>query len=340
MVSLVLDNYVHVKLQGLFVKLDLNIFNLLFFGFVRGNVGKSAALVVSCLFFLLVMLIVTEIFTNVNWDDKWQKSTVKNKTLHFPLKQNREATIIKFPKELILGPEQVQAIRSGTKRTVIFGEAGSGKTTVLPSILFMNAGNYVAAGNLRKVYFILPSQKAELRDSLQQFINENCRKEWVQIEDLEKISNIQFCSENFYLIDEFYGCCKAVDFPGWAKIWISSTSVDSNHASDPNIFPSYDEINIYYFTRLYRSAVMISKACAKIRRLIDQCNPNAESFTRYNFKLPRFISFGPSSQVCVYFVKTSEMTSDSVPKVTIPKIWPAGHFGRIGASSFREFWVW
>ena len=192
------------------------------------------------------MLIVTEIFSNINWDDKWQKSTVKHKTLHFPLKQNREATIIKFPKEIILGPEQVQAITSYTKHTIIFGEAGSGKTTVLLSILFMNTGNYVAAESLRKVYFIVPSQKIELRDYLRQFIDENCRKEWVQIEDLEKVSSIQFCSENIYLIDEFYGGCEVdVNFPGWAKIWLSSTSVDSNHAADPNIFPSYNEVNIY-----------------------------------------------------------------------------------------------
>ena len=43
---------------------------------------------------------------------------------------------VNFPKELVMGPEQIEAINSTTPVTYLIGEAGSGKTTVLLALLY------------------------------------------------------------------------------------------------------------------------------------------------------------------------------------------------------------
>ena len=136
--------------------------------------------------------------------------------------------------------------------------------------------------NLKKVHFLIPKAKSDLRGHVESFIARNCQEKWVLLGDYASIKSIPFCSDNIYLIDEVYVGSQddITELPVWAKLWISHTTVDSQEASKPIIFPMFDAIDakgqsvqstlssqrttqFFYFRNLYRSPLEISKAGTK-----------------------------------------------------------------------------
>ena len=129
---------------------------------------------------------------------------------------------------------------------------------------------------LKKVHFLIPETKTDLRRDVEFFVEKYCSQTWVQLGSYDIIKRLSFCSENIYLIDEFY--VKDLNFnvlPSWAKIWLVHTSFDSDRASDPIIYPA-TESEVFYFRRLYRSPPMISKVYAKLSRQLDQNSGDSE----------------------------------------------------------------
>ena len=174
---------------------------------------------------------VPEAFPPRDWDREY-RSGVNKKAVGYtskPTPVTEDGNLIEFPKELIFGVEQVAAINSNFQHTFLIGEAGSGKTIVLLALLYKYAGKHVRKKNLKKVHFLIPSSKQELRTNVESFIKRNCQKEWTYLGDYTSLWKYQFCSENIYLIDEFEG---EIENPGsllpvWSKLWISHTTVDS-----------------------------------------------------------------------------------------------------------------
>ena len=218
------------------------------------------------------------------WENEWQKGAGKDSVSYpKPTKQtprDKRGNVIKYPEELILGPEQIDAIKSIKNHNIIIGEAGSGKTTVLLAVLYKYAGKHVGGKQkvkkMRKVHFLIPETKTELRKYVGSFIDRNCKKTLVQLGNYDVIKKLSYCSENIYLIDEFY--VESLNFnvlPSWAKIWLVHTSFDSDRASDPIIYPA-TESEVFYFRRLYRSPPMISKVYAKLSRQLDQNSGDSE----------------------------------------------------------------
>ena len=177
---------------------------------------------------------VPETFPPRDWDKEYM-SGVNKKAVGYtskPTPVTEEGNLIKFPKELIIGAEQVAAINSKFQHTFLVGEAGSGKTIVLLAVLYKYTGKHVKKKNLKKVHFLIPSSKSELRAYVESFIERNCRQEWTYLGDYTNLWECQFCSENIYLIDEFEEIenCGYL-LPVWCKLWISHTTVDS---AEPN----------------------------------------------------------------------------------------------------------
>ena len=171
---------------------------------------------------------VPEVFPPRDWDKEY-RSGVNKKAVGYtskPTPVTEDGDLIKFPKELIFGVEQVAAINSNYQHTFLIGEAGSGKTIVLLAVLYKYTGKHVKKKNLKKVHLLIPSSKQELRTNVESFIERNCQKEWTNLNNYTVLTGYPFCSDNIYLIDEFEGEADFV-LPSYAKMWISHTTVDS-----------------------------------------------------------------------------------------------------------------
>ena len=89
-------------------------------------------------------------------------------------KKSKRPTDVKFPANLVLGPEQLEVINSNAQFNLLIGEAGSGKTTVLLAILFKHTGKHLKHRDLRNVIFIIPKQKVAFTKYVAGFIKKHC----------------------------------------------------------------------------------------------------------------------------------------------------------------------
>ena len=209
------------------------------------------------------------------WESKSEeRSRVSaGKAVGFTTEIKRKNRKLKFPTELIFGPEQLEVInnRSKVRIFLITGEAGCGKTTTLLAILFKYTGKHVAETRRRKVEFFIPQEKVYLRRDIRSFVERNCVSEWVKISPLNCLNTTLINTENVYLIDEFYGpepeLTKRLIFSK-GTFYIATISVESKHGMLQSGFSK--DIRIIYFRRLYRSTSGLSKICAKVRRLMDR----------------------------------------------------------------------
>ena len=192
----------------------------------------------------------------------WDKRTAMS-VLGLPSK-NRSKKIL-FPEELLLGPDQIKAINSEADATFIVGEAGTGKTLVLLAVLFKYTGKHVSEKKLRQVVFCIPKNKIQFRKDVDLFIKKYCQEDWVQFR--ETLDLFLSCSNNIYLVDEFYDSTdtKQLLLVSGAKMWVVSVSTSSDALFNPVFFGNVQTI---YLRKLYRSDPLISKLCAKISRLI------------------------------------------------------------------------
>ena len=194
----------------------------------------------------------------------WDKRTAMS-VLGLPSK-NRSKKVL-FPEELLLGPDQIKAINSKADATFIVGEAGTGKTLVLLAVLVKYTGKHVKEKNLRQVVFCIPKNKFRFREDVDHFIKKYCQEEWVQI--CETFDRSRSCSDNIYLVDEFYDSTdkKQFLFAFGTRMWVIVVSTSSEALFNPYIMGNVQTILL---RKLYRSDPLISKLCAKISRLDHQ----------------------------------------------------------------------
>ena len=106
--------------------------------------------------------------------DRWSDKHRKDAYIALKYQKPKNPTDVKFPTDLVLGPEQLEAINSDKEINLLIGEAGSGKTTVLLAILFKYTGKHLKYCDLRKVVFIIPESKIAFTEYVEGFIKENC----------------------------------------------------------------------------------------------------------------------------------------------------------------------
>ena len=173
----------------------------------------------------------------------------------------------RFPKTLVLGPEQLQAMNSNKRVVLLMGEAGSGKTTVLLAVIFKFTRKHLRFNNLRKIIFFIPTHKITFRKYIESFVRENCETEWVQIVTEKDENSIgPKCTDAIFLFDEIYdtdfitrnlnrGKIYAVVIPG------EKMSFKSNIFLIPR-----PDVQIFYFRKIYRTPANLSRCCAKLKR--------------------------------------------------------------------------
>ena len=181
------------------------------------------------------------------WSDKHRKDT------YIALKYQKP-TDVKFPTDLILGPEQLDAINSDANVNLLIGEAGSGKTTVLLAILFEFTGKHLKYCDLRKVIFIIPERKVAFTKYVEGFIKEYCIPDCVY---LHNFSNLPKDRTNCYY--------------EMLKVPKNNCLIDSVRGSFPNFSPQrfalqmhfekfqYDTTKMKFFYGFFHSIRIIDK---------------------------------------------------------------------------------
>ena len=127
--------------------------------------------------------------------DRWSEKDRNTAYFTLKYKNQKRPPGVKFPSDLVLGPEQLDAINSTEEVNFLIGEAGSGKTTVLLAVLFKHAGKHLKLGDLRKVVFIIPERKLAFTKYVRSFINEYCVPDCVY---LHNFSNVPLDRINCY----------------------------------------------------------------------------------------------------------------------------------------------
>ena len=177
--------------------------------------------------------------------------TAARESLGMPVEKKRsnKKEEVHFPEELVLGPEQIKAIKSTTRSTYLIGEAGSGKTTVVLALLYKFTGKHVNPKKLRKTIFSIPKSKTELKKDVERFIVKYCRTEWTELRDMELFENYGSCLDNIYLFEEMYGSRDA-RFPirPGRKMWLAYISTSSDNAADPKAF-GFNSSQVIYFSQ-------------------------------------------------------------------------------------------
>ena len=111
--------------------------------------------------------------------DRWSDKHRKEAYLSLKYQKQKKPTDVEFPANLVLGPEQLEAINSDAQINLLIGEAGSGKTTVLLAILFKHTGKHLQHRDLRNVVFIIPEEKVAFTKYVAVFIKKHCIPECV-----------------------------------------------------------------------------------------------------------------------------------------------------------------
>ena len=208
-----------------------------------------------------------------------------------------------FPIDLVLGPEQMQAIKSGKEKdkgqnsrkqkekrvVLIMGEAGTGKTTILLAILSKYTGRHLEGKNLKRTVFYIPSHKITFRNYIKFFIEKFCAGNWVTIIGESEEEKIGKSIDSIYLLDEVYDINIVRRNINRGKIY-AVLIVTGDMALRLQVF-SRPDVELVYCRKVYRSPTDIAKSCSKLKRLIDMKKCGTDLLQRRSFNYNDELSF-------------------------------------------------
>ena len=178
-----------------------------------------------------------------------------------------------FPEFLVLGPEQLKVIQEikHHDRCVFLGEAGCGKTFILIYLLYQNTSKHLRENECKKVVFVIPKGKTEIKAFVEKFVEDFCNPKYVYIESLFALLHFfNFINgSELILIDEFYPSDYTLKFfHARAKVVIALGLLDGNPF--PSVLSSISsEWTIFNLRSSYRNQSNISSLCRKLRQLAD-----------------------------------------------------------------------
>ena len=209
-----------------------------------------------------------------------QKRTVKKNNSNAATKTDQNARKMPgipdelrkfFPQELVLGPEQLKAIRCKKNRMILLGEPGCGKSFVLLAILFMHTAKCkqnMKSSKFEKVLFSIPKRKTEFWDYVRNFIDKYCDKKFAKLVDLDDLRKESNENVDLILVDESpfdpkkLGC--ETNFSQNVRIWWANVSAIEHYRIPES--KNMDVWTVLYFGNAYRCPLNISLRYTKLRR--------------------------------------------------------------------------
>ena len=195
----------------------------------------------------------------------------------------------KFPECLVLSKEQLAVIHHKSRRIIIWGEVGCGKTLILLARLYKHTAKCLSQlpePNYKKVLFVIPNEKSSFRAFVEKFIDDNCNRAYVSIENsvgniAERVSSIN--DLHLILIDEVYFVQLNIVFRQSAKVPnvnICAAVLLLNNWLGSSV--AKKEWTAFYLRKSYRCPVNIAIRCAKIRRkMFDETNSPIHVISRH-----------------------------------------------------------
>ena len=182
----------------------------------------------------------------------------------------RKSSALHFPRAIVLGPEQIEAINSESRVVLLMGEAGTGKTTVLLATLFKYIGKHVSEKDRKKVVFSIPYHKKTFKNDILFFIKQFCVREWVEIVlgfDEERVC--RNTGSTVYLFDEIYDTNFLSRILARGKIYAVVIPGEKMTFDLKCFHLPRSDLELIYFRKIYRTPAEISRCCVKLKRLLD-----------------------------------------------------------------------
>ena len=183
----------------------------------------------------------------------------------------KKSSVLQFPREIVLGPEQIKAINSERRVILLMGEAGTGKTTVLLATLFKYTGKHVVEEDRKKVMFSIPHHKKTLKNDIFSFIKHFCVRKWVEIVlgfDVERVC--RNTGSTVYLFDEIYDTQFVSRILMRGKIYAVVIPGEKMTFELKNFHSTRSDLELIHFRKIYRTPAKISRCCVKLKRLLDE----------------------------------------------------------------------
>ena len=178
--------------------------------------------------------------------------------------------MLHFPREIVLGPEQIKAINSERRVILIMGEAGTGKTTVLLATLLKYTGKHVPENERKKVVFSIPYHKTTSKNDIVYFIEQFCFREWVEIVlgfDDERVC--KNTGSTVYLFDEIYDTHFISRTLMRGKIYAVVIPGEKMTFELKRFHPARSDLELIYLREIYRTPADISNCSVKLKRLLN-----------------------------------------------------------------------
>ena len=179
-----------------------------------------------------------------------------------------------FPEYLVLGPEQFKVIQESKhhNKIVLIGEAGCGKTFILLYMLYKNTSKHLSESDCKKVVFVIPEEKTELKSFVEKFVVDFCNPNYVYIQSFDSLKDFIFLQDiELILIDENYAAVFEYNFDQFSHV-SAQIVVALGLVGGPSLalfscgLPS--GWTTFRLLSSYRTPFNISILCWKLRRLI------------------------------------------------------------------------
>ena len=163
--------------------------------------------------------------------------------------------------DLILSPQQLSILRSGIRRLVVYGEAGSGKSSLLLALALEKCGKQVVSSP-EHVYYFLPDRKSSFHEDLETFKQKYCQEGYFHVTYLSKFEDIvkNTWSKATFLVDEVYhtdfGEIEDYRKNIYSTVWVAC--VIGGQKNVPDGRGLIGSFKTCYLTVLYRSFAHIS----------------------------------------------------------------------------------
>ena len=194
-------------------------------------------------------------------DDYYIESRYRNKSAASDVKYD-DRKVFQFQlSDIILSPQQLTILKSGIRKLVVYGEAGSGKSSLLLALALEKCGKQVSSPE--HVYYFLPDRKSSFHEDLETFGQKYCQERYFHVTYLSKFKDIieNTGSKATFLVDEVYHThfgeiIAYAQVYVFVTVWVACVIGGQENAPDDRQYVG--GFKTRYLTVLYRSSAYIS----------------------------------------------------------------------------------